>query len=274
MAFHRLSRMCDEPLLQAQVLLANTLNRPRSWILAHPETSISIDQQNLLLKNLARLEMGEPMPYITGRQEFFSLPFYVTPDVLIPRPETEILVEEALRWLSRQVSPQRIIDVGTGSSCIALSIAYNTTGHFIIASDISLNALHVARTNLSQHQQMKNVQLALANLLQPFLGPFDLLLANLPYIPSQKLEKLAVAKHEPILALDGGEDGLLLIRKLLEQARTRLSSTSLILLEIEYSQEQSASNIAKDIFPEADIRVINDLSGMPRILRIERRLAT
>ncbi len=268
-AYRALSGCAEQPALEAQVLLAHILSRPRAWIIAHPESTISsaqTEQLNLLLESRRR---GEPLPYLIGHWEFFGLDFTVSPAVLIPRPETELLVEEALRWIKYRGNPLRTIDVGTGSGCIAVSLAKNTPGLRILASDLSRPALEVCRSNVLRHGVHDQVRLVQADLLGPFEGPFDLVCANLPYVPTGKLAGLEVARREPVQSLDGGADGLRHIERLMAQACSHLAPDSLFLLEIEFGQKERVLDYAHQLFPMASVEVLSDLAGLPRLLRIE-----
>ncbi len=251
------------------MLLAHVLGQPRAWVIAHPESSISTNQGQTLDALLEKRRQGEPLPYLLGHWEFFGLDFLVNPAVLIPRPETELLVEEARRWIQHRKNPVQGIDVGTGSGCIAVSLAKCTPGLRLLATDSSRPALDTCRLNGVRHGVQDRVALAQADLLEPFHGPFDLVCANLPYIPTRKLAELSVTRHEPSLALDGGVDGLRLVERLLVQAATRMAAESLLLLEIESGTGQQALEIARAIFPRGAVQVLQDLAGLPRLLRIE-----
>jgi release factor glutamine methyltransferase len=253
-------------------LLAHLLDKPRAWLLAHLEETLTNFQAEALESALQRLESGEPLPYLLGHWEFYALDFTVTPAVLIPRPETELLVDTALAWLKAHPGPRRAIDVGTGSGCIAVSLAYHALELAVIAADISGQALQVARRNALRHallDRLRLVQMDLLSALPAQEAPLDLLCANLPYIPRITLAALPVSRWEPRIALDGGEDGLDFIRRLLAQAPARLKSGGLALLEIEAGQGEPAQALARGAFPQARIQVLSDLAGLPRLLVIE-----
>lgn len=264
-----LAQVSDSPALDSQVLLAHVLNKPRAWVLAHPETRLTSDQETQINSAVERLKQGTPFPYVLGHWEFFGLGFQVTPDILIPRPETELLVENALEWLHKHPHYRLALDVGTGSGCIAIALASQIQDLFVIATDISLPALHTATQNANQIGVSKRVKCLLADLFPPIETQFDLICANLPYIPTSKLHDLPIYGKEPEVALDGGWDGLDLIRRLLASASTWISPGGLILLEIESSQGQFASTLAKTAFPKADIQILKDLAGLDRLLRIQ-----
>ncbi len=271
--------LTDTPELDAQVLLAHVLDKPRSWLAAHPETPLSGPQADSVREALSKLIDGTPLPYVLGRWEFYGRQFEVTPDVLIPRPETELLVEQALAWLqSRPVSFRsklRAADVGTGSGCIAVSLAAQSPDLHVLATDLSLSALEVARRNAARFGVQTRIDFVQCDLLPPHPDPlpteshFDVICANLPYIPTSTLERLPVFGREPALALDGGPDGLDPIRRLLEIAPQWLAPRGLILLEIEASQGMAAFSLAFDSFHEARIRLHKDLGGKDRLIQIE-----
>jgi release factor glutamine methyltransferase len=280
----RLTADSDTPSLDAQVLVAHVLEKPRSWVLAHPEAVLNPLQARQLDQLQERLLAGVPLPYVLGHWEFFGLDFMVTPAVLIPRPETELLVEAALGWLA-SIRAEHITaaDIGTGSGCIAVSLAVHQPHLGAIATDISLPALQIARRNVLSHHVAGRVHLVQADLLAPlaqsdkrnghFTSPeragFQLICANLPYIPSNKLRGLKVNGREPILALDGGMDGLDLIAALLRQVCGRLAPGGRIFMEIEANQGQAARSLARQIYPQATIQILPDLAGKDRVLIVE-----
>ena len=227
---------------------------------------------------MQRLEAGEPLPYVLGHWEFFGLDFEISPDVLIPRPETELLVEQAILWLqSRPVtnlSALRAADVGTGSGCIAVSLAQHIHDLRVLATDLSLPALRIARCNAINHQVADRIDFVQCDLLPPHPAPlpteshFDVICANLPYIPTETLENLPLFGREPTLALNGGGDGLDPIRNLLKIAPEWLAPDGLILLEIEAGQGMTAVSLAYDSFDHATINLRRDLAGKERMVAI------
>ncbi len=258
----------DTAPLDAQALLAHLTGRGRAWVLAHPEAPLTAEQTARLRQALERLARGEPLPYVLGEWAFFGRSFFITPAVLIPRPETELLVEEALNWLGRHPGPQRVADVGTGSGCIAVSIAAEAPEARLVATDRSLAALRLARRNAERHGVASRIRWAQTDLLAALSGPWNLVCANLPYIPSEALRRLRVARFEPRHALDGGPDGLRLIRRLLHQVQGRMAAPSALLLEIGADQEKAAAHLARHAFPQARVDVRPDLAGRPRLLII------
>lgn len=252
--------------LDAQTLLAHLTGRSRAWVLAHPEAFLDESQTARLHQALPRLARGEPLPYVLGQWEFFGRSFMVTPEVLIPRPETELLVEAALDWLRTHPGSRRVADVGTGSGCIAVSLAAEVDEVQVVATDRSAAALAVARRNARRHGVSRRLRWVQANLLAPFAGPWDVVCANLPYIPSAQLARLPVARFEPRLALDGGPEGLDLVRRLLRQARGQMTSPGALFLEIGAEQGPQAARLARECFPQARVEVRRDLAGHPRLL--------
>jgi release factor glutamine methyltransferase len=270
----RLTSLSDTPALDASVLLANILAKPRTWVLAHPEVTLTFEQQQKLDRSVNRLERGEPFPYVLGHWEFFGLDFEITPEVLIPRPETELLVEKAIAWLQESPARRTVADVGTGSGVIAVSIALHVPDANVLATDISQKALDVAQKNAQKHNVQHRIEFVHCDLLPPKPELFstekhlDLICANLPYIPTPTLASLPVFGREPTLALDGGADGLDLIRGLLKLAPSWLAPNGLILLEIEATRGIPALNLAYDLFSEAEIHLHKDLTGNDRLLEI------
>ena len=270
----QLTPISDTPALDASVLIAHIINKPRTWVMAHPELILTSEQQKELNDSLRRLEHGESFPYVLGQWEFFGLDLCITSDVLIPRPETELLVEKAIVWLQGSPVRRKIIDIGTGSGAIAVSIVKNIPNAYILATDISQAALEVAQKNAIKFDVNNQIDFVRCDLLPqqidslPTERRFDLICANLPYIPTSTLHKLPIYGREPTLALDGGADGLDLIRRLLNIAPEWLVSHGMILLEIESTQGNQMLNLASEIFPEATIQLHQDLAGQDRLLQI------
>jgi release factor glutamine methyltransferase len=263
----------ETPGLEAQVLLAHALQKPRAWVLAHPEYELTTEQATYIEKSASRRLDGEPLPYILGHWEFFGLDFIVTSAVLIPRPETELLVERALGWLRRHPESRTVIDVGAGSGCIAIALAKNVPDLQVLASDLSQPALEIAQQNAELHQVSRQISFIQANLLEfpktEANFSFDLIVANLPYIPRQSLHRLPIYSSEPTLALDGGEDGLDLIRRLLEQAPSYLTPQGCLMLEIEAGQGIVARALAQSAFQGSQVQVLPDLAGHDRLIEAD-----
>lgn len=252
--------------MEAQLLAGHVLGQPRSWVVAHPDAIILDAQRKLLDSLLERLLRREPLPYLTGKAEFYGLVFEVSPAVLIPRPETELLVDTALAWLRSRPQPRRAIDVGCGSAAIAVTLAVHVPDLCVVGVDRSHQALQVARRNIQRHMVSQQVKLVNTDLMAGLRGRFDLLCANLPYIPTQKLASLDVARFEPWIALDGGVDGLRLVERLLAQA----TEVELALLEIEAGQAEAALKLAANYLPGAKCQVLRDLAGHARLLVINQ----
>lgn len=261
----------DSARLDAQVLVAHILERERAWLLAHPEVALSTDQQRELNTAVEKLLDGVPLPYVLGEWEFYQLPFFVNPHVLIPRPETELLVDLALEWLRGSAEKRTVLDIGTGSGCIATAIAVNYPRATTLAGDISTAALKTAQANVARHGVQENVNLIQMNLMDGIPGRFDVLVANLPYIPTGTLDGLAVSTHEPLEALDGGLDGLDIIRRMLAAAPGSIKPGGVLLAELEHRQGAVAADLARAHFPDSEISILPDLAGKDRILRIDTR---
>ena len=259
----------DSPALDAQVLICHICNKERAWLLAHPESELTAEQQSALNIVISQIKTGEPLPYILGHWSFYGLDFNINKETLIPRPETELLVEEAIQWLKAHPERRGAIDIGTGSGCIAISLAVHIPDLHVTGSDISLTALEVASINADKHGVSARLKFMHADLLPEALPTYDLICANLPYIPTKTLEELDVFGREPTLALDGGKDGLHLIRRLLPQAARILTPGGLVLLEIEATQGEVALSLASEFFPRANIELLSDLAGHDRLIRIE-----
>ncbi len=253
--------------LEAQVMAAHVLAKSRSWILANLDLTIPRTHLAVLNELIEKRTAGQPLPYLIGHWEFFGLDLLVTPDVLIPRAETELLVEQALKMLSFKPNA-RIADVGTGSGCIAIAIAMNSNVKLVCATDISMTALGVCQQNRKRYSLQQKIALLQCDLLSSISTQFDLLCANLPYIPTKKLIDLSVSHHEPGLALDGGVDGLDFIGKLFQQSATCLKPDGAILLEIEETNADASVKIARHHFPDGLIMVLPDLAGRPRLLQV------
>jgi release factor glutamine methyltransferase len=263
--------------LDAQILLAHVLDRPRTWLLAHLDAPLSPPKLDLANQAFARLEAGEPLPYILGHWEFYGLDFDITPNVLIPRPETELLVEKAIKWLAASPERRTVADVGTGSGIIATSIAMHVPEARILATDISRAALKVAKHNAEKFHIHHRIDFLQCDLLPQHINPlptdshFDLICANLPYIPTATVRGLPIYGREPTLALDGGTDGLDLYRRLLEIAPDWLAPNGMMLFEIEATQGMNALSLAYDKFSSGTINLHQDLAGHNRLLEIKMR---
>ncbi len=252
--------------LDAQVLLGAVLGVDRAALIAHPETPLSEEQAATFAAYVARCAAGEPLAYLLGRRAFYDRDFIVTSDVLIPRPETELLLEQALTLSAGEIIAA---DVGTGSGSLAVTLAALRPNFAVHAVDASVAALAVARLNAERYGA--RVTFYEGDLLTPLIDAgikLDLIMANLPYIPSGDLPDLAVSRYEPLAALDGGADGLDLIRRLITQIPAAINPGALILLEIGAGQGAAVLDLARALSPRhADLLL--DYAGHDRIVRIE-----
>lgn len=256
------------PQLDARLLLEHLLDVPHSYLVVHHNQPLTAEQEQQYKQLLERAQQQEPIPYITGNAPFFDFELHVTPAVLIPRPETEQLVETAVAY-ARQHNAQTAVDVGTGSGCMAIALARFLPDLQVTAVDISPAALAIAQQNARQLAPGR-IQFQQSDLLQTIARPVNMIVANLPYVTSGEWQSLAdgVKLYEPALALDGGEDGLELIRRLLEQAATRLRPNGAIFLEIGWQQGPGAQAEAQRYFPQASVTVLPDYAGHDRIVKI------
>jgi release factor glutamine methyltransferase len=264
-----LANTYDSADLDSQRLLGYVLGKERAYLLAHPEQTLIAEQQAHYLALIERAAAGEPLPYILGRQAFYDRDLIVSPAVLIPRPETELLVENALGF-ARAHPNCLAVDVGTGSGAIAVTLAANCPGATVYAVDISRDALDIARQNADSNSA--NIIFVESDLLTPLPEQgikIDLLMANLPYIATNDLPALAVSRYEPRLALDGGADGLDLVRRLLDQAPPVCHPGGRILLEIGADQGAAAVELARHTFPNAAVILLQDYAGLDRIVQVD-----
>ena len=261
----------EEAALEAGVLVRRVLGLDSAALLARPETPLSPAQAAALQGLLARRMRREPLAYVLGSREFYGLDFRVTSAVMVPRPETETLVEEGLAWARARSAPITVADVGTGSGCLAVSLAVRLPDARFVATDVSPAALAVAGENVRRHGVAGRVRLLHGHLLEPLPGPVDLIVANLPYIPSGRIVSLQpeVRDHEPREALDGGPDGTDLLRPLLRQAGAYLRPGATLMLEIDDEQGATMAQAARSAFPAASVRVLPDLAGRDRVLVVE-----
>jgi release factor glutamine methyltransferase len=262
-----------EARLEAELLVSEVVRQNRVSLLAHLEYSLTLEQEQRLAALLARRLKREPLAYILGRKEFYGMEFAVRPGVLIPRPETELLVERALARIvhirERGVKP-RVADIGTGCGNIAIAIAAHAPDVRIYAVDSSPEALAVARENAERLGVTGRVTLLPGDLLSPLPEQVDIIAANLPYVPSGRLRSLQPElRWEPAEALDGGADGTDVLRRLLLQSPARLRKEGVLLLEIDPEQRDALTCEASRHFPEARITAEKDLAGLDRMLVVQ-----
>lgn len=258
--------------LDAQIMLASVLGVDRSWLFAHHEYELTEKQAATYSNLIVRRTQDEPIAYLIGKKEFYGLELAVDQRVLIPRPETELLVDQVLRFVQlygeRTV---RIADIGTGSGAIALALATNTSDSLIYAVDISQEALALAEENVARHDKQGHIRLLCGDLLLPLYEQVDIIVANLPYINHRDYVSLdrSVREFEPQVALEAGDDGLDAIRGLLQDAPRYLSPDGIIFLEIAYDQGQAVLDLVDELIPQAsDVELRQDLSGHDRIVTI------
>ena len=257
--------------LEAEVLIRHVLGIDRATFFRDLEEPVTDSDRQQLDDLVVRRLRREPLNYITGFREFYGLSFEVSDSVLIPRQETELLVETVISLARSRSKPEmKICDVGTGSGAIAISLAVNLPFAEITAIDISQSALDIANANRRTHGVYNRVALRRGNLLEPVDFKPEIIVSNPPYIPMGDLSLLQPEiQYEPRVALDGGTDGLELIRGLLSQSLDKVSSSGAILFEIDSSQVNSARILAREYFPNSHISVLDDLSGSSRAILIE-----
>ncbi|MFN0072085.1 MAG: peptide chain release factor N(5)-glutamine methyltransferase [Chloroflexota bacterium] len=260
-----------EASLEARLLLEHALERPRAWALAHPATILAEADEARLDVLVARRTRGEPMAYILGQREFFGISYYVDSRVLIPRPETEVLVERVLDLARHHTTPLRIVDVGTGSGAIALTLAHHLPLAQVIAVDCSRDALNVAISNAHQLGLEDRVSFVQGDLLTWLSGSANIIVANLPYIPTDRMDSLPqdVREHEPHGALDGGPGGLTLNLRLIQQASSRLMPGDHLLAECEPDQISRLAEAARSVMPGSAIESISDGYNHARFIHIK-----
>jgi release factor glutamine methyltransferase len=241
------------------LLLSDLLGKPTSWLLAYGETPVDPAPLEALL---ARRYEGEPLQYIRRKTEFYAREFYVDERVLIPRPETELLVETAIEHAPRG---GRVLDIGSGSGCIGITIDRERPDLQVVSVDRSVDALAVASLNRARLDS--HVALAASDLMSAIDGPFDVIVSNPPYVPQGEYEELAVEVriHEPRMALTPGPSGTEIIERILGEAHTRLAGDGHVILEVGYGQEQAIRSLAASMKYRVD-DFLPDLAGIPRVV--------
>lgn len=264
-----LSDITDDPLLEARLIIQKATGLSRPVLLSHPELKLKEDTYAKFQELFSQRKQGIPLPYILGEWEFYGHSFNVCPSVLIPRPETELLVEQAAAWLKKNPDIRRGYDIGTGSGCIAISLLLAFPELLMTAADIKREALRIACSNAERHSCRERFSPIQSDLFSAFGAGAQLICANLPYIPTETCKTIEPARFEPLSALDGGADGFDLYRLLFRDLRNKIEEKCLILCEIEYRQRELALRTAESFFPDRSARVLDDLAGLPRLLRIE-----
>ena len=261
------------PRLNAETLLMFVLGVNRAYLYAHPERELTAEEQARYDEVIAQRSTGMPSQYITGHQEFWGLDFVVSPAVLIPRPETEHLVETVLELAAKFVHP-KIVDVGTGSGCIALALAHELKDAEVYAVDLSADALEIARANAARLQLDGRVKFLQSNVLDALAGDhdFDFVVSNPPYVGKNEADKVqrSVFEFEPRMAVFSGESGLDVIRPLIEQAHAALKPGGWLAMEIGYSMRDMVLELLSPTMWD-DVRVVPDLQGIPRVVAARRR---
>jgi release factor glutamine methyltransferase len=261
-----------EPAREASSLVMLAIGRDRAFLAAHPEYEPSTAELETLTNYIARRAAREPFQYISGMQEFYGLEIEVSPDVLIPRPETEILVERAISFL-RSIDSPRFLEVGTGSGCISVSVLAALRDASGISVDVLPNALMIAARNAHRHNVSDRLELILSSGYGSIDEElFDAILSNPPYVPREEIASLQaeVRDHEPHIALDGGIDGLDIVRRLIDESPSHLKPNGLLMIEIGYEQSETVLPLFDaDLWKPAT--AINDLQGIPRCVVAELR---
>lgn len=251
---------------EAASLLDFVLGRGKVFLIAHPEYELTPDESSSYASSVARRAAREPFQYIVGKQEFYGLDFEVSPDVLIPRPETEILVEAAIEIASTLEHP-RVLEVGVGSGCILVSILHSVPRADGVGIDISDPALAMARRNSARHNVSERAELIKGNVFDGAAGSFDLIVSNPPYIPDEQLDGLQVeVRFEPHTALFGGPQGTDIIEQIVFEAPKFLLPMGHLLIEIGFDQSERVSTLF-DTPVWQSVELLPDLQGIPRIVR-------
>ncbi|MEK7777475.1 MAG: peptide chain release factor N(5)-glutamine methyltransferase [Chloroflexota bacterium] len=261
--------------LETELLLGFALGMERSMLYTSLEEAVPEGSQQTLESLVQRRLHREPLAYILGKKEFFGLEFQVCPGVFIPRPETETLVEQAVLLVKARFPGGKLLlaDIGTGSGALAVSLAKALPCASLYATDISETALAVARANAAAHGVQDRVTFLQGDLMEPLPGPVDVVVANLPYVRRENIAWLEpeISRFEPVEALDGGPDGLDLVRRLLRHGPHHIRADGAILLELDPEEMEAASNVAREVCPGSRLQRMNDLCGRERVLIIQCR---
>jgi release factor glutamine methyltransferase len=270
----------ENPRLSAELLLARSLNLSREGLYIHLQDPSGEEEKENFEQLIKKRLSGEPLQYLLGHQEFWSIDFKVDPRVLIPRPETELLVEQSLSILSKNF-PRRtlyVLDIGTGSGAIAISLAKEKRDLFVVATDISGEALLLARENAKSAGVLHRIEFVKGDLFSPIRlmrekEPFDLILSNPPYIHHSQIQNLAreVKDHEPVVALNGGEDGMEFYRSIVSQGPSYMRKGGWLLLEVGENQGEKVSGLIEREGSFSRPERIKDLSGIERVVKARRK---
>ncbi len=255
----------EEANIIARVLLQFVLALNRTELLMNQEQKVEEEKRQEYEKAIQKIIEGIPMQYITHKQEFYGIPFYVDENVLIPQPDTEILVEEVVSLAKNQ--QEDILDIGTGSGAIGIALASNITSANITISDISKKALEIAKKNAIENKVIQKIKLVQSNLFENIEGTFSIIVSNPPYIETEIIKELPKqVQNEPILALDGGKDGLTFYRKLVEEAPNYLRQGGYLCMEIGYNQKKAVLELLQNSPRYQHTYSKKDLSGNDRII--------
>ncbi len=271
---HLKSHGSESPRLDAEILLAHARGCPRIQLYTNFDQPLTDEQRAVMRDLVKRRAAAEPVAYLVGHREFFGLDFRVTKDVLVPRPDTETLIVEAIEGLKPLAQP-RVLDIGTGSGCIAIALAVRCPQAVVTAVDLSEPALAIARENAAKHNVADRIRFLSGDLFAPLpdAEPFDLIASNPPYIASAEIETLQpdVRLHEPRSALDGGPDGLDIIRRLIAEAPRYLVPQGKLLIEISGEQAEAVMQLLTANGSYDGIAVLKDLAKQPRVVRAVRK---
>lgn len=256
----------DEAHSKARRLLAFTLNVPKEYLIINNEKELSKQDFEYYKNYITRLINGEPIQYIIGKQEFMGIEFNVNKDVLIPQPDTEILVEETIK-IAKEYNKPKVLDLCTGSGAIAVSIKKYVPEAEVFASDINIKALQLAKINNIDN----NINFIESNLFENINNEFDIIVSNPPYIRTEEIKSLSKeVQNEPLIALDGGQDGLDFYRDIIKQAHNYLKSNGKLCLEIGDEQKDAITQILKSNFNYTNIKYYKDLQGNDRVIIAEK----
>ncbi len=261
------SNKVENPELTAEVILRNVLNLSRVELYQSLPQELSEEKGKIFRQHIQRHLDGEPVAYIIGHKEFYGLDLYVDDRVLIPRPETELLVEKALE-IARNKQGIIVADIGTGCGAVAVSLALNLREVKIYATDVSAPALEVAVENSQRHHVLDKIVFLEGNLLEPLPEPVDVIIGNLPYVKKADIDLFRPLGFEPRLALDGGEDGLCQIRQFCSQVKGKVKPGGSILLEVGEGQSKAVASLLCDFFPNAMINIFKDFAAIERVVQM------
>jgi release factor glutamine methyltransferase len=256
--------MPDDARLDAEVLARHALGWDRARLIADGQQVMPPEIERQYSGLIERRATHEPVAFITGHREFWGLDFVVSPDVLVPRPETEFIVEAVCELRRDRDAVRRIVDVGTGSGCLAVSLAQEFPAARVVATDVSIAALRVAAGNVRKHGFEQRVRLVCGDLLESIGGGLDVIVANPPYVPANVALSLDIVRFEPAVALYSGVEGLDLVKRLVQSARSRLNADGIFAMEFGYGQDDAVRELALEAGWSA-IETKDDLQGIPRV---------